>query len=752
MTPKPHWTPEEIAEWDRLLPTFKTGPQSGKGRTVVWDLEGNGLLRQESATKHRMTKLWCVGALDVETREKFYWGWDLGEENLKHALRFISECDLALAHNGIGFDYQVLEELFPGEFKRPAKAWDTMVCSKVIWPADTLIGPDMQRIREGSLPGRLLKSHSLEAWGYRLGTFKVDYSGGFEEWRPAMASYMMSGDLDVPDAMWTLIKKRLGWTDPEKAPLVWPELVLEVEHEVARIIKRQELDGVTFDMESAVELSKELLNEQKRIETRLIEVFGSWWQPLDDPKAGTTAARTTRTILGQYPDVTLPRVSEKTGKELKPYVGPPLLELCEGDAFVRIERTTFNPGSRDHLGMRLQAVFGWKPKAFGKDGKPTVDESTLSEIPDAVMPADIRQLILDYFVVTKTYGMLSKGAKAWIALCNKHGEKHGSVNRIHGAMDTIGAVTRRGIHKDPNLSQVPSVKKEKVTREDGSKVEQVVKGLKGRYGYECRSLFTADPGWEQTGCDASSLELIDLGHYLWPMDDGAFSARVCDPKRDPHQEHADLAGMLRADAKTAIYLKVYGGSAYKLSLDIDIEDHEIPEYLGYRGLPMLLKSLEQRFDADFVRKLDDRQKAKIAKARTIILKLEAGIEGLKDLIESVQGAAQRGWLKAIDKSRIHVRKPHAALNSLLQSAGAISCKLWIMLVHRELERRGLAWGKDYRQVLWVHDELQFTHRPGLGPVIKEVCEEMLVRAGEMLGLRGRYRTDGKTGKHWADTH
>jgi hypothetical protein len=39
-----------------------------------------------------------------------------------------------------------------------------------------------------------------------------------------------------------------------------------------------------------------------------------------------------------------------------------------------------NCGSRDHLGMRLQAVYGWKPKKFGKDGKPSVDESTLEEV------------------------------------------------------------------------------------------------------------------------------------------------------------------------------------------------------------------------------------------------------------------------------------------------------------------------------------------------------------------------------------
>lgn len=451
--------------------------------------------------------------------------------------------------------------------------------------------------------------------------------------------------------------------------------------------------------------------------------------------------------LTQYPDITVPRVSEKTGKALKPYVGPPLEERVKGDRFVPIEWTTFNPGSRDHLAMRLQAVYGWKPKKFGKDGKPSVDETTLEEIPDAVLPPDMRQLILDYFVVAKTLGTLSKGAKSWLSMCSDEG-------RIHGRMDTCGAVTRRGTHSSPNLSGTPSVKKEKVTQEDGTKAEVVIKGLRGRYGWECRELFIADEGWEQTGVDASSLELIDLGHYLYPLDDGAFSARVCDPTRDPHAEHAEICGTTRADAKTTIYLKVYGGSAYKLSLDrgIVVGWEMVPGLLGYRGLPMLLKGLERRFDADFVAKLDDMQKARIAHSRIVIMKLEAGIPGLKDLTAGVSQAAARGWLKAIDGSKIHVRKAHAALNALLQSAGAISCKLWMMLLRRKMTAAGLVRGRDYKQCLWVHDELNFTHRPGLGPLICKLADEAMVEAGEMLGLRGRYRTDGKTGLNWAQTH
>lgn len=645
-----------------------------------------------------------------------------------------------LAHNGLGYDYPATERLYPW-WKRPEKSWDTLVMAKVVWPYDALIGPDLARIRAERMPAHLLKAHSLKAWGYRTGMHKGEYKGGFDEWCPAMATYLI-GDIDATGALCELIWKRVGWKGdpPPPGQLVWPELTFEVENEVARIILEQEWGGVTFNKPKAVKLAADLANEKARINAKLVEVFGSWWAR----GAIQTAARTTRRKLTEHPHVSLPRFSSKTGKPLKPYIGPPLEEISEGSQYVSIERVTFSPSSRDHLGLRLQEVYGWKPKKFGVNGKPTVDEGTLEEIPESVLPADVRKLIIDYFVVSKTLGTLNEGRKAWLKLADQTDD-----GKIHGQMDTCGAVTRRGTHKNPNLSGTPAV----ITEKGDDGVEHPVKGLDGRYGWECRELFCADPGEEQTGVDASALELIDLGHYLAPLDGGAFSQRVCDPSRDPHKEHGELAGLARKDAKTAIYLKVYGGSAYKLSLSLDITPDEVPQLLAYKGLPALLRSLEKRFDADFVRKLDDNQRAKIAKARIIIVKFDKGISGLKDLIEAVQAAAAaKGWLKAIDGSRIVVRKAHAALNSLLQSAGAISCKLWMVLFHREMARRGHPCGTTWRQILWVHDELQFSHKPGMGPLIKEVAEECLVQAGIMLGLKGRYRTNGKTGINWAQCH
>ncbi|WP_269929958.1 DNA polymerase [Aminobacter sp. HY435] len=725
---------------------------SQPGKRLYFDTEGNDLLPG-------LHSMWCLGIIDLDTLEEFYYGPPVprdakhpvtGEDlwtpilgnpagTVEDGIRALEQAELSVAHNGIDYDYIAIEKLYPW-FQRCPKAWDSLVAAKVVWPYDTLLGPDLKRVKAGIMPMSMAKRHSLKAWGYRLGDYKDEYTGGFEAWNPWMASYMMQ-DCRPGVKLWKMIEDRVGWAEGSKAALVWPELVFEVEHEVARIIKQQEMHGVHFDRAEAERLSAELANEQARTGALLVEAFGSWWAP----GKATTPARDRTFKRDDLPSVTRRRFG-KTGKELAPYVGPPVERYAPDAPYTPVVWTTFQPSSRDHLGQRLQAVYGWKPKKFGSNGKPTVDETTLEEIPEAVMPKATRQLILDYFVVSKTLGTLANGKKSWLGLCTP------DTNRIHGRMDPSGAVTGRGTHKDPNLSGTPSVKKEKVVLADGTKTEVVVKGLKGRYGWECRALFIADEGWEQTGVDASSLELIDLGHYLLPLDEGAFSARVCDPSRDPHQEHADIADMTRADAKTAIYLFVYGGGAYKLSLDLSVEPHEELEYLGYKGLPMLLKNLAKRFDQDFVDKLDDNQKARIAKARTIILKFEKNIEGLRDLIDRVSETAARGWLKGLDGRRLHVRKAYSALNTLLQSAGAQTCKLWMMLVHRRLAEKGLKIGVDYKQTLWVHDELQFTHRPGLGPIISEVAKDCIKEAGEILGLRGQYRGDAKTGKNWAECH
>lgn len=699
-----------------------TTTPSGRGRTCVFDIEGNGLL-------HQITTIHCIVAIDVETRECFSWRpWEVEE-----GLRFLSECERLVGHNIIDYDLRAIAKLRPG-WKPPEKVHDTLILAKLIWPYDTLVGRDMKLIAKGVLPANLLKSHSLKAWGFRIGNHKDEYKGGWEVWSEEMHAYMIQDGWTNLD-LYLLCLRRLGWLDPQPGEYVWPELPVEIEHEAATIIRKQEEVGFKFDRDGAVRLAQELMNAKADLEARLVEHFGSWWAPLDDPEVGRLPAKAMKRKLTQFEDVIVPRFSEKTGKPLTPYVGPPMEYFDPEAPFVRIERVTFSPSSRDHLGQRLQVVYGWKPTKFGANGKPTVDEGTLKEIPESILPEDLRKLLLDFFVVNKTLGQLATGNKAWLRAVTDQG-------RIHGKMDTCGAVTGRGTHREPNLGQVPAVSK--------NKQKQILYGVEGGYGFECRSLFTATPGNEQTGTDASSLELICLGHYLHPHDDGAFSERVCDPSRDPHQEHSEITGESREDTKTATYASIYGAGAKKVGEGLGLTDEEIPELLTYGPLKNILAWMK-RMDGPAYVEPDAKGKARIAKGHRVLKAFEAGIPGWKELKEGISQVAQeRGWIKGLDGRKLYVRKAHASLNTALQGAGAIICKLWMILVHRKLKAAGLE--DRVFQVAWVHDELQFDHAPGLGDTIATISKDAIREAGIILGLRGMLRADAKTGRSWAQTH
>jgi DNA polymerase-1 len=718
----------------------------GTGRQLVYDTEGNDLLAG-------LTTFWCLGAIDINTNEEFYFA-DVEDDGqyqrsvlkdpkipiagtLADGVKFLTEARLIVGHNSRDYDDRAIRRLYPGTIL--PKSRDTLITAKAIWPYDVLIGPDMARVAKGTYPAKLIKSHSLKAWGHRLGTYKDDYTGGFDKPHPDMPGYMMQ-DCRVTVKLWRRCLERMMW-EGDDAPIptadfAWNPLAIEVEHEVQTIILQQTDDGIRFDREKAIALAQVLRNAQADLEGKLVALFGSWWS-YDEPQYPAKDTKRKREDLGE---VTMPRFG-KTGKPLKPYVGPPLEEWHADAAFTRITRVTFQPGSRDHIGQRLIEVYGWQPTKFGKEGKPTVDEATLEDIPPEVLPPDVRKLLLDYFVVTKTLAMISVGSKAWLKACLADG-------RIHGRIDTCGAVTTRATHKEPNLGQVPSV--ETIKLDDGTK--KVLMGLEGGYGWECRELFVADEGWELTGADATALELFCLGHYLAPLDEGRFARLMSDPNRDPHEENSALTGLERNPTKTVTYAYVYGAGGLKVGLQLDLTPEEMPELLSYRGLPMMLGNM-QRMQGDAYVEPNDNIKARMAKGRIVIRKFEAGITGIAELKEGVSKAAtERGWIKGLDGRKLHVRKAFAALNTLLQGAGAMICKLWMVLTHRALARLGLKHGVDFKQVLWVHDEFQFTHRKGLGPTIGDACMEALRETGRILNFRGDLRGAYKTGPTWAHTH
>jgi DNA polymerase-1 len=268
-----------------------------------------------------------------------------------------------------------------------------------------------------------------------------------------------------------------------------------------------------------------------------------------------------------------------------------------------------------------------------------------------------------------------------------------SQNYIHGSYVTNGCVTGRASHFGPNVAQVPSVD--------------------SPYGPECRELFTVPPGWSLVGADMSGLELRTLAHYLWHWDNGEYAKVVTEG--DPHEFNRQAAGLpTRASAKTFCYAWMYGAG-----------DEKIGKIVG--GTKSHGKKLKDTF-----------------------LKSVPAISKLRD---TVKLAAQKGYIKALDGRHVPIKSDHAALNYLLQGAGAILTKAWLADFYTEACKRW-TWGYegDFVIVGFIHDELQIACVKHIAEDVGKLLVDTASSAGLSYGFKPKLASKYSIGKSWKQTH
>ncbi len=262
---------------------------------------------------------------------------------------------------------------------------------------------------------------------------------------------------------------------------------------------------------------------------------------------------------------------------------------------------------------------------------------------------------------------------------------HEKEGRVHGRVITNGAVTGRMTHHSPNLAQVPSVS--------------------APYGRECRSFWRVPEGHKLVGCDASGLELRMLAHY---MRDERYTNEIL--SGDIHTANMKAAGLTdRNQAKTFIYAFLYGAGAAKIGQIVGG---------GYREGQQLIDSFLRNTPA-------------LAKLR-----------------EKVAKHATAGTLPALDGRRLRVRSEHAALNTLLQGAGAIVMKQALVLLADRLSTYDI----PHKLVANVHDEFQIEVPENFADVVGKAAVRAIKNAGDVLDLRCPLDAEYNVGNNWAETH
>lgn len=603
---------------------------------LVFDLESNGLLPE-------LTTIHCLTTHDLDTGVTIVY--NSQRKDIKYGIQELEEASEIIGHNIIDFDIRAIQKLYP-RFKPKGTVTDTLVCSQLIWT--DLKDRDFSFARKNpDFPKRLIGSHSLKAWGFRLSNLKSDYEGGWESWNQEMEDYCVQ-DVNVTVALYNKIVEKQ-----------YSEEAIRLEHDVKRIILRQSTRGFCFDERAAAILYGTLSKRKAELEDALKVSFGSWY-------------------------VNKGRFTPKVNNAKNGYIA--------GVPFTKVESVEFNPSSRQHIGDRLMKVYGWRPTEFGANGCPTVDETTLEGLhyPEA-------KLLVEYLTVDKRLGQLANGSNGLLKLC-----KNG---RIHGRVNTNGAVTGRMTHNTPNVAQTPSVRK--------NKAGEILFGFEGGWGYEFRDLYKPTDGWLLTGADASGLELRCLAHYMARWDGGAYGDIVL--HGDIHTANQQAAELpTRNDAKTFIYAFLYGAG-----------DAKIGSIVG--SGPKRGKELKAKF--------------------------LSGLPALGALLKAVQSAAEKkGYVKGLDGRLLNIRSPHAALNTLLQGAGAIVMKKALVILDDKLQQSRLVPGVDYEFVANVHDEWQIEHKEEHEEFIRTTATNAITWAGEHFGFRCRLDGEAKTGRSWAETH
>ena len=231
-------------------------------------------------------------------------------------------------------------------------------------------------------------------------------------------------------------------------------------------------------------------------------------------------------------------------------------------------------------------------------------------------------------------------------------------------------------------------------------------GVDTPYGKEMRELLIPEEGEVIVGADSSGNQFRALAHYL---KNSQFTDDVVNG--DVHQRNADNVGCERSTVKTLTYAMIFGAG-----------------------------------DAQLGKAMTGKANANVGK--TARRKLMDGIGGFETFVNKAKMfAGSQGYIPGIDGRKIYVDKEFRALNYLLQSAEAITCKAAVSYAMRKIKAEGLR----AEPRLFMHDEQAWSCHPDDAERVKEILEESFREAPKAFGIE-IMDGEGKIGANYAESH
>jgi DNA polymerase-1 len=630
---------------------------------VICDIETDRL--------HEPTKVHCIVVREVQSGlvHKF--------TDLEEFRKFSPLVSVWIGHNFLGFDIHILNGPLVGLRIRPDQVIDTLVVSRLL-----------EYTREGG--------HSLESWGEFFGIPKVGLQVDFSVFSEELLERCVTDTL-INLKLYRYQEKYLFSNQFKKA--------LRLEHDISYLCHEIHSNGFFFDQKNAKVL-------EDTLDRTLEELFKSFLSAF--PKQSKLIREVT-------PKVTKHGTLNQTDFRWLPQVDGirDLSAFYPGSSFSIFEWEEFNPSSKKQVIDRLWDA-GWKPinrtdgaKHFFKErGNSPInqekadrfkrygwktDEDNLATLPEDA-PQAARKLV-QWLLLSSRRRVLQTWENAFCEADSK----------IHAQFHHIGAWTHRMAHSDPNMGNVPSLKKSKYKGKD-------LEALSKHYGTEMRKLWCASPGRILIGTDASGIQSVVLAHYL---EDEDFTKALLEG--DIHAFNWEKLGKhichSRADAKTFYYAFIMGGQIPATQVALKCSREEAREALD-----------------NFVRDTP-------------------GLKRLKE--EQIPKDAAKGFFEGLDGRLVLADSEHKMIAGYLQNGESVLMKWATRLWHQRLRKEKI----PFWLVNYVHDEWQtetlderYNNDLTLAQYIGKVQVESLEQTGRELGLRCPLTGESAIGYNWFETH
>ena len=157
----------------------------------MFDLDANGLIH-DATRIHCVALHWCEDDRTEAYNDEKYTSKPKERQMatglyIHTALQWLETADVLVGHNIIGFDIPIIRKLYPW-FNPSGTIVDTLLLSRLYHP--NLLDIDKAHAWK-HMPLQLYGRHSLEAYGYRLGEYKGNFSKttDWKEWSPEMQEY-----------------------------------------------------------------------------------------------------------------------------------------------------------------------------------------------------------------------------------------------------------------------------------------------------------------------------------------------------------------------------------------------------------------------------------------------------------------------------------------------------------------------------------------------------------------------------------